>query len=431
MLCCISGSNQEINQSHLNKNIYDIGVPVYHNYVANGLIHHNSGKSRILCYAAFREATKKHNEVLLIRKTLVSLKKSTLISLIGGPDPVLPKGCYNFNKGENTIEVVGGGVIHLMGMDEPTRIRSMNLGCVCVDEAIEFNEEEYLEFTYRMRNQYGNRQIYLATNPGAPNADSWIYKRFFIDKNDKREVITATSFENYHLPQDYFDSFNDLDPQRKKRMLEGQWVAFDNLVFPNFNRSKQVQPLLKTGFESYYFAIDWGQTHPCAMMLAGVTDGHIAVISEFVERDMLIDKVRAIIKSIYTRYNNLCLLYDPSAKMLQNDLANIGIELKKANNDVAVGINRVRNRLDNGSLLINSDCTNFVRELENYQFKPGTEQVKKVGDDLCDCCRYIVNEIDDAQGGFIYPTMLDSAEEEPDAEEQWEEIPFESGIGVQ
>ena len=71
-------------------------------------------------------------------------------------------------------------------------------------------------------------------------------------------------------------------------------------------------------------------------------------------------------------------------------MINIGIQINKANNDVSVGLNRVRNKLSNGTLFIHPSCENLIREIEGYQFKPGTEVVKKVGDDLCDCLRYIV-----------------------------------------
>jgi len=375
-----------------------------------------SGKSKILCYAAFREACKPNNEVLLIRKTLVSLKKSTLISLIGGADPVIPRGCYNLNKAENTIEINGGGIIYLMGMDEPTRIRSMNLGCVCIDEAIEFTEDEYLELTYRLRNQYGDRKIYLATNPGNPSPDNWLYKRFFINKNDRQEVITATSFENRHLPQDFFDSFIGLDEQRKKRMLEGQWVAYDNLVFPNFNRNVQVKDIELKGYESYLMALDWGQSHPMALLVAGIRGPRINIIAEYCEKDMLIDKIRSIVKNVHDKHDNLTILYDPSAKIIYNDLINIGIQLTKANNDVSVGLNRVRNKLSNGTLFIHPSCENLIREIEGYQFKPGTEVVKKVGDDLCDCLRYITNEVEDQEGQHNNIFVLAASDYEQDAD---------------
>lgn len=381
-----------------------------------------SGKSRSLAYAAFRDACNEFNEVLVVRKALTDLKSSTLMSLIGGEDPVIPVEAMEYhNKTEGIIKIKGGGIIRYRGLDRSTSVRSMNNGLICIDEVIEFSEREYEELLYSLRNKAGSLKVYMATNPGLPSPENFLYRKFFIEKNDDHEVITTSSYDNHHLPSQFFDMFKHMNEDRKKQMVDGLWVALDNVVFPEFSRQKHTKCLEKDGFEEYILGIDWGQSHPVALLLCGVYHNKIHVLKEFVQKDILIDKLRAIIKETWNKYSNLTIIYDPSAKVIANDLANIGITLKKANNDVAVGINRIHNRLGNGDLVIDESCENLIREFENYCYKEGTEIPKKIGDDCLDVIRYVCNELDDATGTFIYPQVFESKEVErpEDEEELW------------
>jgi len=378
-----------------------------------------SGKSRSLAYAAFRDACNPFNEVLVVRKQLTDLKSSTLMSLIGGENPVIPVKAQEYhNKTEGIIKIKGGGIIRYRGLDRSTSVRSMNNGCICIDEVTEFTEREYEELLYSLRNKAGSLKVYMATNPGLPSPDNFLYRKFFIEHNDDHEVITTSSYDNHHLPSEFFDMFKHMDEGRKKQMVEGLWVALDNVVYPEFSRAKHIKDLDKAAYEEYILGIDWGQTHPTALLLAGITKGSIYILKEFVQKDILIDKLRAIIKEVWEKYSNLTIIYDPSAKLIANDLANIGITLKKANNEGYVGINRIHNKLENGQLLVDSSCINLVREFENYQYKEGTDTPKKIGDDCLDVLKYITNEVDDAVGTYIYPQIMGEPERTVEEEDE-------------
>lgn len=386
---------------------------------------YGAGKTMAGCYAALKQSTIPNNLVVIVRKTLTSLKRSTLMTLVSGDNPVLPRGAYNYIKSENLIKINNGGSIYILGLDDETRIRSMNVGCIFVDEMSELTEAEYMELLYRLRLDVGSRQIFSATNPAGPS--HWAYKRFYMEKSDDREIITACSLENPYLPADYIKSLKEMDGTLYKRYVEGQWIAMDDLVFPNFNREIHVKNIDRDEkLEEYFLGIDYGQTHPSALILMGKTRDRLFVLEEYYKQDTGIDKLRDLIRNVHERYPNCTLLYDPSAKILYNDLQNIGITLKKANNDVAVGIMRVRSRLNirNGSpdLVINSTCVNTIREFENYQYKPNSESVKKINDNAVDAIRYIINEIDDSQAGYIFPNVYraEGSEEAEDIEEgQW------------
>lgn len=372
-----------------------------------------SGKSEALCWAALREASFPGSEVLVVRKVMADLKATTLTSLLNGPDAVVrPEWIEEHNKAEGILKIVGGGLIRYRGLDRGASVRSMNMSALIMDEAIDFSEEEFEELCYGLRNPHGSLQVYLATNPSAPDADNWLYKKFFIDKEPDFKTITSSSYDNFFLPESFFKSFKYMDPDRRKRMVDGQWVAIEGSVFKNFKRSIHVKQVLQTGYERYILAIDWGQTHLTAIILAGVKDNVITILKEYAKSELLLSQIKDKVKEIQSTYNDLTILYDPSAPILQNELGNIGIQLEKANNDRLVGLDRIRNRLGAQTLFIDSYCTNLIREIENYCYKKGTETPIKKNDDCLDAMRYIINCVDDTSGNFIYPTFINDDEED-------------------
>lgn len=345
------------------------------------------GKSKAICLAIAKQATIPGNVCLLVRKTLTSLKRSTLLTLISGNDAILPKNSFTMNNAESKITLNGGGVIYLMGIDDPTRIRSINAGCIALDEAIEFSEAEYLELLGRLRAKEGCRQIYLATNPATPS--HWMYKRFFLEKNKDREVISAKTYENTHLPQDYIDSLKELPSIMYKRFVEGQWCATDRAIYNEFSRDFHVKKIHEgLQFSDYLIGVDMGYTHPAAVVMAGTLGDRLYVLKTWRKSKQLMDKISDVIQEFS---NGLpmkpTVIVDPSAATLIAQLEADGHTVNKANNDVDGGINRIRQRLvvrnDSPDLIIDDNCQDLVSEMENYQYQEGTEKPVKVGDDLC------------------------------------------------
>ena len=376
-----------------------------------------SGKSQALCLALLKQAVIPNNAVLLIRKTLVSLKKSTLINLIGGSNAVLPNGSYIYNKSDATIKVNGGGIIYCCGMDDPQRIRSMNLGAAFIDEVTEFTEEEFKEVGWRLRLEYGSRQLKCCGNPAGPN--HFLYKHFFLDDNNNREVITASSLENTYLPKDYIDELKTMEGTQYKRYVEGQWVALDNVIFDSFDRNIHVQKITKMKcFDEYIIGVDYGYTHNTGVVVVGKTGSRIAIINEFYRNKLLLRDIVDKIKEFSDIYGNPVIVYDPSAAGLGAELLNLELNAIKANNDVEAGIDRIRNKLrirnDSPDLIISDFCINTIKEMENYQYQPGTEKPIKVGDDLVDPLRYIVNFIDDQKAEHSKTPFLITASDEED-----------------
>ena len=373
-----------------------------------------AGKSRALCYRLVKDVIKNpNNTVLMVRKTCAHLKKTTLNALINGDDapPVLPLGSYKHNKVDQSIQINGGGRIFYAGMNDPMAIRSMSLGSVGIDEAIELSLEEYLELMGRLSLNCGTRQVYLATNPGVPG--HWIYKRFFQAKSVNREVILARTVDNPFIPADYIESLKDYPETLYRRYALGEWTAMEGVIFDNFDRNLHMKriSLDEKYWNEYYIGVDIGYTDPSALLLIGKCGNRLTVIKEVYKTKMLQDTIVDNIAKMYEWCNNNCqIIVDPSQAGLIATLQSIGFNCKKANNDIVSGIALIRQALnvrhDKPDLEINEDCESLIKEMEMYCYKEGTEIPMDKHNHSVDALRYVCNEILEDQTTYVKPVLI-------------------------
>ncbi|MCK5017571.1 MAG: phage terminase large subunit [Candidatus Peribacteraceae bacterium] len=375
-----------------------------------------AGKSRVLCYKAFERASIPGNVVGLCRKTSTSLKRTTLRTLLkpdGELPPVLPKGSYQHHKQDNIIKINGGGEIVYFGFDDEETVGSLNLGCCCIDEGIELNEDEYTMLLGRCRMKSDPlRQTFTATNPGTPH--HFLYKRFFENINSKKqEVIKTRSRDNFFLPEDYLEVLEGFTGQRRARYVEGKWVAFEGLVYDIFNRDIHIVRRPDEKWKEIVIGVDDGyHPHPPAALKIGIDKrGGMHIMREFYKLRALQNEVVAEVLDMEGEF----AIADPSAASLIAAMEAQDIIVEKANNKVLPGIFAVLNRLkpregELPMLTVDPSCTNTIMEFESYAWKKtnaGTkDQPIKELDHTMDIARYVVMRYD--AGGDINPNVYRS-----------------------
>lgn len=360
-----------------------------------------SGKTRAVCYKTWMKTQYPNNFIGLCRKTLASLKQTTLRTLIHGDGrlaPVLPEGSYKHYKSDHIIRINSNKAeIYYFGFDDPYRVASLNFGSIGIDEGIELDEEEYTMLLGRLRNDADScRQIYCVNNPSSQR--HFLYQRFCIDKRKNTEFIRAPTQENIFLPQDYLNLLNTFTGQRHARYVLGQWCDFEGLIYEDWNADIHVKE--RTGkWKTVFGGIDEGYANPMAIVIIGEDgDGRYHVIRETYKTQM---KRAEVIRAC--KQTSAEMFYvDPSAAGLIGTLREAGINVQAANNKVIDGIHSVKNRLvvqDDGRprLTVNPTCTNLIREMESYQWKSkkiGGSNVKdepiKEFDHAVDALRYAI-----------------------------------------
>ena len=343
-------------------------------------------KSRSLCYKLVSRAGKPGSVEFLCRKTLVSLKKSTLKTLLepdGDLPPVLLPGTYTHNKSDGIIRLNGGGQIMYFGLDDPSKLGSVNgTGCA-IDELVDISKEDYTMLNGRVRMVVEGifRQLYGACNPGSPS--HWAAFRWGLNPGGKlldesHRVIQTKTTENLFLVEkapDYIESLMSMTGVAFRRFVMGEWIGSDGLVYDTWDREKHVQA---RDFEPsrVVYAIDPGYTDPFAIIeLSLDNDKRVHVSSEFYKRKITNDDGIAALRSMMV--DPSCdVVVDSAEPSLVETLQRAGIRALpaiKGPDSITNGINRVQQRLaDPGDgrprLTVDPSCENLIREFESYEW---------------------------------------------------------------
>ena len=364
-----------------------------------------AGKSRAVCFKLLIRACVPGARELLTRKTNVALKKTTLHTLLqrdGDLQPVLPTGTYEHNKSEQRIKIKGGGEILYDGLDSPTKIGSLQLTGVGVDEAVEFTENDWTMLRGRIRVNVAGlpNQIYGACNPGAPS--HFLAKRFGLALKAKAvsncRAISTASKENPFLPADYLADLNTLTGVAKKRFVEGLWVGSEGLIYDKWNREIHIRTR-KEKWKFTIIAIDEGYSNPfCALRLNVDGDGRVHVDREIYQTKLLnrdkIERVKIMIESP----RSTTAVIPPEAADLIDEFILADIATEPADNSVFSGIMKVQQYLEDpgdgkARLTIDPCCENLIREMESYEWRPEKDAPVKAFDHAVDALRYGIMDV--------------------------------------
>jgi len=331
-----------------------------------------SGKSRWLCYKIVYLLNKyPRNRGFLCRKTLQSLKSTTLKTLLdgdGSQPAVLPKEYIaSHNKQDRVITLKNGSELWYGNMDKEF-IKSMNLGFAAVDELSELTEEDWNFLSGRLRLAgIPVRQLIAATNPASEQ--HWIWHRANVapPKDNKGQIkidfFTSSTLENKFLPTEYIENLKSiLFGFYYDRYVLGKWVGSDEVVYDNFTQKKHVIPDFRIPKHwKRYRAFDFGYRAPffCGWFAVAGNDADEFGYNKddlFLYREMYYTQRTAGVNA--ERVIEFSKYYDGSPEKYvwsvsdwdsgdRADLESKGIFTQPANKDITFGIQKVRERLGN------------------------------------------------------------------------------------
>lgn len=384
-----------------------------------------SGKTLIGCITLLSWAVYHGGDYLVARQFMPELRDTTYKTFLELCPPEL---IVEHRVADAILKVrsLAGppATIFFRGLEEPDKLRSLNLSGFHIDEANQVSEDAFLLLQGRLRNKAGLRKGILTTNP---KGHDWIY-RWFVKKDHLKSAevkaqfafVHAPSTENVHLPEGYVETMlSAWSEERIQREVMGSFEGFEGAVYPEFRRDVHViKPFAIPETWTKVIGIDHGFRNPAAWVWGATDyDGNLYIYREFYEKEWLIEQIcrdgkdgRKSAVSRQVKGEKIEAAYiDPSTGNRRgadgrsdldwyHDALPSGFPLMVGNNAVAAGIDRVKSLLkkqSNGKprLFIFDTCGQLIEEMANYRYmelRPGQqgktnekEQPLKVNDHAC------------------------------------------------
>jgi PBSX family phage terminase large subunit len=369
---------------------------------------------------------------LVGRSTYIELRDTTRRTFfeVCPPEFYDESGGGQWKPSENHLKLINGSEIIFRHLDtiSEKELLSLNLGWFFIDQAEEIGERVFQTLQSRLRlATVPNRFGFIVCNPEPGN---WIYMNWRkpIEEGKPKpdhHLVESSSFDNPYLPKDYLQSLLASYPaEMQKRFIEGRWDAFENQIFPEFDRNiHAINPFDIPNDWEKIVAVDHGLVNPTAALFTAIDyDGNIIVFDEYYAPGIVSDHARNIIAKTQDKEISMWVI-DPStqAKTREKDgmpwsvieeYEDYGLFFTPANNEKLASINRVKEFLKLSPLrrhiqtnitpaprlYIFKNCVNLLWELPQYQWRKlrglsqrnAPEQARDFNDHAIDALRYMI-----------------------------------------
>ncbi len=340
----------------------------------------------------------------------------------------------DFDIGVSPMEIrykKNGNVIYFSGSDSIDDTKGIidedkPIRLVILDELTEFfdvgeGEEELtnIEATFVRGNDENFRMIYLYNPPKNPNAAINVW----CQKMELRSDVIHKHVDYRDVPVAWLGSkllevaerLREIDFKLYRWVWLGECIGVDDLIYYMFNENHRKETEEKH-FKLIGIGVDYGQQNATTYQAAGININkrRLEGLNEFYhsgrdtgKQKSPSDYARELINltnELHQKYR--CSIFyvfiDPSAKGLAEEIKRLAMQdvkyniiVKDAENDVAIGIQRVQKCFTYQVATVSENQENLIRELRTYEYDPksieaGKEKPLKIDDHCVDALRYLV-----------------------------------------
>lgn len=339
------------------------------------------------------------DDFMVVAPTIKRMNQSTIkrFDEVFKPQKI---GYHSRTRGE--FKLSAGGTVYLRTVEEdPDAVEGSTLRAVLVDEPGDMVEK--VNTNLRGRTDAKRGRIFYAS---AQYDANWFMKLCFpdlfgLEPNPDLEIIRADSVDNPSFPRESWEeAARELTPEDFNRRYRGIMNRYEGLVYaltPDHLVSADILPAkpkeICQHFTQIVFGVDWGYTHPAAVLVCGITpDLELWVLDEFyqsgVEPEDMINQVK-MMADTWGASLKYCCHSRPEMTSAVNGIPN---EFK----DVVHGITKVRTLLYQKRIkIVQEKCPNLLNEFKLYHYKKTTDAYKQEDpedklNDALDALRYVV-----------------------------------------
>lgn len=217
--------------------------------------------------------TQKNKKILVLRKTLPSLRISVLQDWKGFIDKYNLENLLEENKQNlDYYYKPNNNYLHFGSLDDPEKIKSSSFNYIWMNEATDFDKDDLLQLLLRLSEpteENQRNQLFMCFNP--IDEYHWI-KTEVLDKRENYDLeeIHSTYKDNQFLSDDYrrlIESYKDIDLNKYKVYALGEWGKLENLIYNNWDITSEY---VDKG--EIIYGMDFGFTNPSALLKLVIND---------------------------------------------------------------------------------------------------------------------------------------------------------------
>ena len=344
-------------------------------------------------------------------KTIESLRRNVL-------SEILPKveslgGHWKEKRSENLVTVRFHGRQNRFyifgGRDESSAslIQGITFAGVLLDE-VALMPRSFVEQACARCSVTGSR-LWFNCNPAGPS--HWFYRTWILEA-EKRNALRLhfTMEDNPSLSEQIRERYRRLyTGVFYRRFILGQWAQAEGRIYDFF--SQEMVGIPPDSCDKWYISCDYGTVNPTSMGLWGRNGDNWYRVKEFYfnsreqQHQMTDEEYAAAMETLAGSRHITAVIVDPSAASFIEVLRRRGWSVQKASNDVISGIRMTSDALKTGKIVICQDCTDCIREMEEYVWDLSSgsrDRVKKEHDHAMDDMRYFVSTVlGKTESGFM------------------------------
>jgi phage terminase large subunit len=370
--------------------------------------------------------------VLVIRENYSDFKESTWAAFLSSLREMGLRNNIDYRLKTSKYEIIfnNGSRIIFKGTDDPEDLKGLEgIDVVWLEEATAIDFNIWQELKTRLRGKAkmmtnGKRrrkfnQFYVTFNP--ESEEHWLKDEFFtFDENTphrtlggiRRDLISVThsTFMDNHFvdSEEYFEQMRSMektDPTQFRVKAYGEWGRFGEAIYENFRIEQfNVRAESSKYRANVWYGLDFGHTEDPTALVGAIVNNNEKKI--YIFDSVYFPKIRdedlaSKIKTSHVR--NYPVFGDCHSQHRIDELNYQGAT------NVVPGfkgnkMNRVT-KLKEFEIIILPKCREFIKEIDNYQWKRDKKTGKKITDKLPDGNDHLL----DALSYAITPMMKPGA----------------------
>ena len=308
---------------------------------------------------------------------------------------------YEFKSSEDKLQFKNGSEILFRHLQEPNKLKSLNLGFIEIEEMSDTPQSTFLMLLSRLRqkNIWGDEfqyRLFGHTNPEM--SKGWIYKYFVEQKPENYRLIYAPSTQNIYLPANYVEDLKRIyDDEYYRINVLGEFGDYTSgLVVKNFS-NENIKELKYCPDIPLHLTWDFN-VDPMSCIVAHKTENKVFYIDEFIlENASTQSTIDEVIRKYPNHKTDIIINGDASGdnRSTQSERSNYVIiknALQRHYRDIQIKFNLrpynppIKNRIaafnamicnHNGdrNILIDPKCEKLLYNIYNLKYKVGTDIV--------------------------------------------------------